>query len=82
MLDFIGFEMLNSWNGETFTKSQCQHKLKSVIAAYAYGFENDAVMSDSDFDDLAMSINPKIETGNVLLDDLFIKDLYEKYFVL
>jgi hypothetical protein len=39
-------------------------------------------MSDSDFDDLAMSINPKIETGNVLLDDLFIKDLYEKYFVL
>jgi len=41
------------------------------IYAYAYEFENDSLVSDSEFDDLALDINETIKTGNRKLDNFF-----------
>lgn len=37
-------------------------RIKLAIAAYAYEFEADSIMSDGDFDKLCLEINPSIST--------------------
>ena len=52
---------------------EIKNRIKLSIAAYAYEFEDDAIMSDHEFDELSLKINPNKETGNMLLDNFFKK---------
>lgn len=50
---------------------EIRNRIRVAVAAYAYEIENDPIMSDADFDKLAASIDPDIETGNSDLDHFF-----------
>lgn len=41
------------------------------VAAYAYEFENDILMQDHEFDELAYSLDTSINTGDLVLDSFF-----------
>lgn len=51
--------------------AEIRNRIRLSVAAYAYEIENDPIMSDAEFDDLALSIDTRIETGNELLDEFF-----------
>ena len=48
-----------------------RRRIRLSVAAYAYEIKADSVMSDADFDALAMEIDPDMETGPPEVDDLF-----------
>ena len=50
---------------------EIKNRIVLSVAAYAYEFVGDSIMSDHEFDDLSLKINPNQETGNVLLDKFF-----------
>ena len=50
---------------------EIRNRIKLSIAAYAYEFEDDAIMSDHEFDELSLKINPEEKTGNDLMDKFF-----------
>ena len=52
---------------------EIRDRIKLSVAAYAYEFLNDSIMSDHDFDQLSLQINPQQETGNKKMDDFFKK---------
>ena len=43
------------------------------VAAYAYEYENDSVMSDADYDRLSLLVDTSISTKNRKLDNYFKK---------
>lgn len=46
-------------------------RIKLSVAAYAYELRDTSIMSDSQYDALALEINPSINTGNEELDSFF-----------
>lgn len=52
---------------------EIKNRIKLSIAAYAYEYKSDPIMSDDDFDQLALKINPQEKTGNIKLDNFFRK---------
>ena len=52
---------------------EIRNRIRLSVAAYAYEFLNDSIMSDHDFDQLSLQINPQQETGNKKMDDFFKK---------
>lgn len=42
------------------------------VAAYAYEIADDPVMSDAEYDALALKINPYIMTGHPVFDEFFL----------
>jgi hypothetical protein len=46
-------------------------RIRLSIAAYAYEFENDSIMTDAEFDKLSLEINPTVTTGNRKMDRFF-----------
>ena len=48
-----------------------RNRIKLSIAAYAYEFEDDVIMSDSEFDALALKIQPEMRTKNRRMDKFF-----------
>ena len=55
---------------------EIRNRIKLSVAAYAYEFLNDSIMSDHDFDQLSLQINPQQETGNDMMDK-FIKTQFQ-----
>lgn len=49
-----------------------RNRIRLSLAAYAYEIENMSVMTDTQFDDLAKSINPMVLTDNIVLDVFFM----------
>lgn len=49
-------------------------RIKVSIYAYAYEIDDKSIVSDSEFDKLSYSIDPKIRTGDEFLDDFFCYD--------
>jgi len=49
-------ETLESW-GNVFEQER-RNRIRLSIAAYAYEFCNESIMSDSDYDSLSLKINP------------------------
>jgi len=58
--------MPGTWSEEVRTR------IRVAVAAYAYEIENDPLMSDEEFDALAMRVNPMSTTGNAELDMFFM----------
>ena len=50
---------------------EIRNRVRLTVAAYAYEFFNTQLMTDHEFDALALSINPRISTGNDKLDEFF-----------
>lgn len=51
-----------------------RRRIRVAVAAYAYEVESKPVMSDSEYDELALSIDTRIETGHDVLDEFFRTD--------
>jgi hypothetical protein len=49
-------------------------RIRLSVAAYAYEYENDSIMSDAEFDDLCMQVNLEQGTGYRKLDNYFRKE--------
>ena len=48
-----------------------RNRIKLTVAAYAYEFVNTSIISDANFDQLAMQITLQMDTGNAVLDTFF-----------
>ena len=51
---------------------EIRRRIRAAVAAYAYEFENDPIMSDAEFDALCAEIDPDVLTGNHQLDLFFL----------
>lgn len=49
-------------------------RIRLSLAAYAYEFENDTIMSDHDFDEMSKLIDVSVKTGNSRLDSFFKRE--------
>ena len=52
---------------------EIRNRIRLSVAAYAYEYKDDPVMSDNEFDQLAKMINVNEKTGNRKLDNFFKK---------
>lgn len=50
---------------------EIRKRIKLSVAAYAYEFLNESVMSDTEFDKLSEEVDTSISTGNEELDTFF-----------
>ena len=50
---------------------EIRNRIKLSVAAYAYEFEGDSIMTDHEYDELSLKINPNEETGNDVMDKFF-----------
>ena len=57
----------------TISEYQRRLRIRVSVAAYAYEYMNDSIMSDEEFDKLSLLIDPEISTGNRKLDNFFKK---------
>lgn len=48
-----------------------RRRIQLSIAAYAYEFMNESLISDHEFDAAALLIQPEMDTGNPLMDQFF-----------
>ena len=48
-----------------------RNRIRLAVWAYAYEFLDDPLVSDEEFDALALQINPAVKTGNRKLDRFF-----------
>lgn len=48
-----------------------RNRIRLSIAAYAYECEDNPVMTDAEFDQLARSIDPRMDTDNPVMDAFF-----------
>ena len=51
-------------------EAERRNRIRLSVAAYAYEYRNDSIMSDAEFDELSLQIQPSVETGNRKLDNL------------
>jgi len=50
---------------------EIRNRIKLSVAAYAYEFVGDSIMSDHEYDELSRKINPNEKTGNGMMDEFF-----------
>ena len=50
---------------------EIRNRIKLSVAAYAYEFVGDSIMSDHEYDELSRKINPQEKTGNDMMDKFF-----------
>lgn len=53
-------------------ETERRNRIRLSLAAYAYEFASDPIMTDAEFDSLALKINKEVKTGNEILDNFFI----------
>lgn len=53
---------------------ETRNRIKLSVAAYAYEFKDNPIMSDADFDELASKIDTSVSTTNPRLDYFFAKN--------
>jgi len=62
--------MKSDWGTEV--EVERRNRIRLTLAAYAYEFDNNAIMSDAEFDELSKAIRPEIKTGGKVHDDFFV----------
>jgi len=50
---------------------EIRNRIRLSVAAYAYEYDDNSIMSDAEFDELSKKINPFEKTGNKLMDNFF-----------
>jgi len=53
--------------------SETRNRIKLSVAAYAYEIKDNPIMSDTDFDELALRIDTSVKTKNRKIDNFFKK---------
>lgn len=48
-----------------------RNRIRLTLAAYAYEFDNNSIMSDAQFDELSKKIRPEMSTGHKQHDKFF-----------
>lgn len=59
---------------EVYTKEACEQRrlrIRASLAAYAYEYKADSIMTDDEFDEICKKIDPSITTGNPVMDKFF-----------
>ena len=62
---------------EHYSEKVClerKNRIRLSLAAYAYEFKADSIMSDGEFDELASKINTKMLTGHAIMDKFFAEE--------
>jgi len=52
---------------------EIRNRIRLSVAAYAYELKDNPIMSDTEFDELALKIKPEEKTGNRKMDNFFKK---------
>ena len=52
---------------------EIRNRIRLSVAAYAYEYKDDPIMSDTEFDELSKKIDVSEKTGNRKLDNFFKK---------
>ena len=60
------------WGSEV--EVERRNRIQLSIAAYAYEFQDEPLVSDADFDEAALQIRPEMDTGNPVMDAFFRKE--------
>lgn len=60
----------NNWG--TPVEIERRNRIRLSVAAYAYEVLNESIMSDGEFDALAMQVEPSVLTGHPQLDAFFM----------
>lgn len=53
---------------------EVRRRIKLSIAAYAYEYLDESIMSDAEFDKMCLEVNLKVDTGNKKMDNYFKKN--------
>lgn len=57
----------------TLKEIEVWRRIKLSVAAYAYEYLDESIMSDSEFDMMCRQVNLKVDTGNKVCDKFFKK---------
>jgi hypothetical protein len=60
---------MTDWGSEV--EVERRNRIRLTLAAYAYEFDDNPIMSDAEFDDISRKINPNIATGHKQHDKFF-----------
>ena len=60
---------MSDWGSEV--EVERRNRIRLTLAAYAYEFDDNPIMSDAEFDDISRKINPDIATGSKRHDKFF-----------
>jgi hypothetical protein len=69
--DFMVSTVASAWGTEV--EKEVRNRIKLSVAAYAYEVHSDSIMSDGEFDHLALQINQNLPTGNSIIDKFFVE---------
>ena len=56
-----------------------RNRIRLSLAAYAYEFHDDPIMSDAEFDDLAKRVRPEVRTGVSAMDKIHDEFFEEEF---
>lgn len=56
---------------QTIAEAEIKKRIKASVYAFAYEYDSNSLISDSEFDALCFSIDPSISTGNEVMDKFF-----------
>jgi hypothetical protein len=68
--NFFEDDVKPAWG--THVEKEIRRRIKLSIAAYAYEFEDDSIISDAEFDSICLEVQPKLMTGNGKMDRFFL----------
>jgi hypothetical protein len=52
-------------------EKEVRRRIKLSVAAYAYEFRDEQIISDAEFDKMCLEVDLKVDTGNKLMDNYF-----------
>jgi hypothetical protein len=55
-------------------EQEIKNRIDVAVYAYSYEIEHESLISDAEYDKLALSINPQVQTGNKVMDDFFLNE--------
>lgn len=71
--------MLEFEDDTTSHEVEKRRRIRLSLAAYAYEFHDDPIMSDAEFDELAKNIDIRVKTGDSALDKIHDEFFREEY---
>jgi len=57
----------------SIVEKEIKNRIRIAIAAYAYEYLDESIMSDAEFDKMCLQVNLKVDTGNKKMDSYFKK---------
>ena len=63
--------MLDSFFDVSLVETERRNRIRLSVAAYAYEYLSETIMSDGDFDALCLKIDKTVKTGNEEMDKFF-----------